>query len=577
MTVTMPLLHNSFSQSQMEALIKVAEAVNSTLNLKELFQLTLEESIKAIQDADGGVLFLYDKELAKLVCPSFVNFTPTVTKISLDPNESITGNCFSSRKPILITSPEELAAETESMSASNRRLFDASLAVHSGQNAFRVMCVPLITENDDCIGAITLNGFAEEGTFSEEDLRLLQAIAGQAAIALSKAQLHFDLQEKNEQFEQIITYQQQLLLKMNAGAGLASMLEQLSKQIQKPVSLLTIYGEHIQLGDLKDHFVTNEFPIQSGRLLLGKLFVSTEPGHEISDTDCYFIQQSILFFTLEINRESALREVEHRFKSELMDDLLNGILKEDFLIRAKGLGLDIDNLLLPVTAITEATSTEESITDFSWKREIANLLQVEVNQHFPGSLVVQKQQRYIVLLSVRDDISKPFLLKKIKRLADDLQRLINQQVQNLTIKLGIGKCVHHIEELPDSIEDSIKVLQFLHDSDSRENVIDSASLGFERLLIPNKDKDIDAFVMSTLGAIIRYDQEKDSKLLKTLRTYTQFLQRPGQAAKELHIHLNTLHYRLKKISELLHVDLQDSNDLLNLQLACKLLPEDIEK
>lgn len=105
----------------------------------------------------------------------------------------------------------------------------------------------------------------------------------------------------------------------------------------------------------------------------------------------------------------------------------------------------------------------------------------------------------------------------------------------------------------------------------KENVVNSQSLGFESLLIANKDKDINAFVSATLGPVMEHDRGKEAELLKTLMVYTQFIQHPGQAAKELHIHLNTLHYRLKKIAELLHVDLQNPDDLLNLQLACKLL------
>lgn len=565
------LLQKTFSHSQMEALIKVAEAVNSTLNLNELFQLTLKESIQAIPDADGGVLFLYDDEIQKLVCLSYINFTHAVENISLDANESFTGKCFSTREPVLINSPQGLPVETETMTVRNRRLLEESIAQHKGQNALRAMCVPLVTENDECIGVITLNGFADGGTFTDKDLRLLQAIAGQAAIALSKARLHADLKKKNEEFEQIISYQQQLLLKMNDGVGLSDMLKQLSLQIQKPLSLLTIYGEYLQMGNQPEGLDVQEFPIRSGRLLLGKLFVLTGMDEKITDTDLYFIQQSILYFTLEINREAALREAEHRFKAELMDDLLNGMLTENFIKRAKRLGLDIDNHFLPVAVEASVSAQDNSMADLLYKRELTHLFQVEVNQRFPGSLVVQKQQHYIFLLSTRKGIAKDVQFEKVKRLAAELQNFIDQQQLEARLKFGVGPCVHSIEDLPSSIEDSLKVLRFMRTTRMKENVVNSQSLGFESLLIANKDKDINAFVSAALGPIMEHDRGKEAELLKTLMVYTQFIQHPGQAAKELHIHLNTLHYRLKKIADLLQVDLQNPDDLLNLQLACKLL------
>ncbi|MGO1060197.1 helix-turn-helix domain-containing protein [Planococcus sp. FY231025] len=566
-----PMPEKTFSPSQMEALIRVAEAVNSTLNLDELFQLTLKESIQAIPNADGGVLFLYNEQIGKLVCLSFVNFNSAVKDIYLDPHESFTGKCFSTREPVLITSASGLQVGTESMSHQNKELLNASMSQHSGSNAYRAMCVPLVTENDDCIGVITLNGFAEEGTFTEKDLRLLQAIAGQAAIALAKAHLHQDLKKKNEQFEQIIQYQQQLLLKMSEGVGLLQMLEQLAKQIQKPLSLLTIYGEDLQLGKLIEQNHRHEFPIQSGRFLLGKLLVATEAGEQLSDTDLYFIQQSVLYFTLEINRESAFREMEHRFRSELMDDLMNGMLTENFIKRAKDLGLDTRHQLLPVAAEAIMEANDNALAELMAKRELAHLFQVEVNRRFPGSLIVSKEQYFIFLLSVRDKKPKQYLLEKIKRMAEELQAAITHQQLDAFFKLGVGQCVSKIDDLPGSIEDSMKVLHFMRSSNVKDQVIDNQSLGFERLLVPNKEKDIEAFIYSTLGPVIEHDRQKNSELLKTLVAYTQSISFPGQAAKELHIHLNTLHYRLKRAAELLEVDLHNPDDLLNIQLACKLL------
>ncbi|ALS78731.1 hypothetical protein AUO94_08715 [Planococcus kocurii] len=561
----------NFSPSQMEALIKVAEAVNSTLNMNELFQLTLKEAIKAIPDADGGVLFLYDESIQKLVCLSYVNFTSDVEGICLDSHESFTGKCFSTREPVLITSASQLAGGTKSMSDQNKALLAASIAQHTGPYAYRAMCVPLITENDACIGVITLNGFAEHGTFTEKDLRLLQAIAGQAAIALAKARLHEDVKKKNEQFEQIIQYQQKLLIKMSDGVGLMQMLEQLADQIQKPLSILTIYGEDLQMGDQEKHTHKNEFLIQSGRFLLGKLLVATKQNEQLSDSDVYFIQQSILYLTLEINRNAALREVEHRFKSELMEDLLKGMLSDTFIKRAKDLGLDTRFRFLPVAAEAVMEEDSNTLAALMARREIAHLFQMEVNQRFPGSLIVSKEQSFIFLLSIKDKATKHDLLEKVKRMAKDLQVAISHQQLDATVKLAVGPCVSQIDRLPDSIEDSLKVLTFMRSSRVKDKVMDYQSLGFERLLVSNKDKDIEAFIISTLGPVIDYDRKKSAELLKTLIAYTQFIQFPGQAAKELHIHLNTLHYRLKRISELLNTDLQNPDELLNIQLACKLL------
>ena len=68
-----------------------------------------------------------------------------------------------------------------------------------------------------------------------------------------------------------------------------------------------------------------------------------------------------------------------------------------------------------------------------------------------------------------------------------------------------------------------------------------------------------------------YDQQKNAELIVTLKEY---LHHPGQtslAAKNLHIHKNTLLYRLGKIKELTGCDLEVGEDYMNLNLSLMIM------
>jgi DNA-binding PucR family transcriptional regulator len=76
-----------------------------------------------------------------------------------------------------------------------------------------------------------------------------------------------------------------------------------------------------------------------------------------------------------------------------------------------------------------------------------------------------------------------------------------------------------------------------------------------------------AFRDTVLGPIERWDEEHNSELLQTLAT---FLANDGhwrRTATELHIHHNTLHYRLQRVSRLTGRPIESMTSRVDLALA----------
>lgn len=558
------------SSARSAAVINVANAVNSTLELDELFELTLSESIRAIPDADGGALFLYDQPSGLLSCRAYVNFDEIVEQIRLLPGESFTGDCFKKRTPILLSDRTEILGYPSPMRSENRRLLNHSMARHPSNNSYRAMSVPLITAKGECIGVMTLNGFAEKGTFSVSDVGLLETIAGLAATALERAALYEDIKIKNQIFKSMIDYQQEQLVNMNSGKGPDVMLEQLGAVIGKPLSLLTVYGEVYNSSSNPEHpKPLHEYLIRDGRQLLGKLLIYSDSRTGLRQTDDYFIQQSLLFFALEINRRSAMRQAEHKYKTELMDHLMKGVLTEDFLAKAESLGLDTSGALLPVAVRIGNVGAVQPVDQLMKQNEIASFLELEVSRAFPGSLVVLRDQVYLLLLSVRPEADYKGVYRRLSAIAEDIDQFSAVTKGGAITRFGAGRLVRRIEKLPEELQSSIATLKLMEETGFSGRIADGSQFLLERL-ISGSGKEVRSFIDIYLEPICTYDREKGTELAKTLQAYCRNLQRPGQAAKELHIHTNTLQYRIKQISRLLDADLADPEILLNLQLACRL-------
>lgn len=75
-----------------------------------------------------------------------------------------------------------------------------------------------------------------------------------------------------------------------------------------------------------------------------------------------------------------------------------------------------------------------------------------------------------------------------------------------------------------------------------------------------------------LGRLLDYDQRHTSDLLHTLKVFLACSGSWSQCAAQLHIHVNTLRYRIDRIEQLTARDLKQLPDLVDLYLALELKP-----
>ncbi len=80
------------------------------------------------------------------------------------------------------------------------------------------------------------------------------------------------------------------------------------------------------------------------------------------------------------------------------------------------------------------------------------------------------------------------------------------------------------------------------------------------------------FFRKTLGRLITHDDNKNAELVETLEAFFTCHGNLSQTANRLHIHRNTLTYRLERIAAITQLDLDDPDARFSLQLALKLRP-----
>ncbi len=81
---------------------------------------------------------------------------------------------------------------------------------------------------------------------------------------------------------------------------------------------------------------------------------------------------------------------------------------------------------------------------------------------------------------------------------------------------------------------------------------------------------LDAVVTRALGPLIEADKKAQSDYVKTLAVYLANDRHLERTAKALHVHVNTLRYRVGKIQGLTGVDLRDVDSRFLLELAMRI-------
>ena len=101
------------------------------------------------------------------------------------------------------------------------------------------------------------------------------------------------------------------------------------------------------------------------------------------------------------------------------------------------------------------------------------------------------------------------------------------------------------------------------------------TIAFEDLgvyrVIARADRDaIEAFSHEYLAALDEYDARHSGELIGTLEGFFSCNGNHARAAERLHLHRNTLLYRLERIETLTGFDLADPETRLSMQLALKI-------
>lgn len=303
-------------------------------------------------------------------------------------------------------------------------------------------------------------------------------------------------------------------------------------------------------------------PVTSRPGLLGSISLLI-PADDERPEDTILLSRAAAAASVTLAQEHATSAARREVELNVLDELLDGALRSEIALaqQAERLGHNLDQPFVALVARIEQTP--------------ARAREARSSSLESGVLgFVQSLQQSDVLWRVRNanvEVMVPQQL--LERSADLPNRLQQALVQALAapadaISVGIGRTAHGMTGIRRSHQDARQALTLGKRLYGAGHVTNYDDLGIYRLILAAESlPELRAFHDESLGSLLDYDRTHNSNLVETLEAFFAANCSPKEAASVLHVHRNTVLYRLERIAEITGLALDDPDVRLRLHLA----------
>jgi sugar diacid utilization regulator len=185
--------------------------------------------------------------------------------------------------------------------------------------------------------------------------------------------------------------------------------------------------------------------------------------------------------------------------------------------------------------------------------------------------IVSARESEVVIVAAAPDEQGPAAMDA-RRLAHACLARLAELFPAARVVIGIGGTCRDPREVARSYAQAQRTTHTLRRLGRAGTVSAFGDLGILRLLLQVPDlAELRSFAADVLGKLAVHEQEHKSEYLTTLACYFRENNSPQRASRILHVHPNTVAYRVKRIEEITGLRLDNYTDRLIAQVALEIL------
>jgi purine catabolism regulator len=259
---------------------------------------------------------------------------------------------------------------------------------------------------------------------------------------------------------------------------------------------------------------------------------------------------------LELAKEQAVQAAEERLRGDYVANVLAGPPSDLAAAMQRGQELGY-NLALPHVAVL---LNLEDANPAALAR-VSSTLQSELTRRTIAAPLSRRESSVLCMLPAAGP-------NRGRELVDQLRERLVAEFPRLVLALGTPASA--LNEWRRSVEEAEQALLLGRQLFGTGRVLAFSDLGVYRLLVRLRETpELWTFYRETLSRLADYDQRQGADLIKTLDTYFNHLGNLRATSEALHVHRNTLLYRLERIKEISGMDLDNAEEHFALWLALR--------
>lgn len=312
--------------------------------------------------------------------------------------------------------------------------------------------------------------------------------------------------------------------------------------------------------------------------------VITETDHPVNDMDFIAVENAVTALKQELFRQNSLADLEKKFQSDIMNNILNGKVHSIQELRRNSslLGISMD-ATYRIVAFDLAYG--QNAVDLNDTIKYTNILNNAIAIEFPNVKIQNDMDKVIVIQEVDPKKKQEEYRRELKEIVIKTQKRVAATKKDLKVRAGVGRMVEGVEHIPESFKEATDSLMFIdilgdENEDATSKIMIFSDMGIFKLLCQlSNEKEMMEYVPESLQKLYQYKKQQRQDLILTLKTYLEHNQNLTKTAQDLYIHYKTAAYRIERISQITGIDFDNPKEVLSVRIGlvvCKMI-ENLKK
>lgn len=300
--------------------------------------------------------------------------------------------------------------------------------------------------------------------------------------------------------------------------------------------------------------------------LLGSVSLLVPDGETVVE-DGLLASRGAAAAAVALSREEAALSARQEIELNVLDEILDGALRSEvsLLQQSQRLGHDLNQSYIALIARVEPASNATARAREGRWSILEDGLQRAARGRNARIMWRVRNTSAEVIWPVTADGDVDDILTTLR---NDLNAAIAVHASSEVVSLGVGRVRAGIDGIRQSHQEARQALTLGRRLRGPGHVTSFDQLGVYRLIYAAEGlPELKTFQDEALGSLLEYDRQHGAELIKTLEAFFAANCSPKEAAGLLHVHRNTVLYRLERIAEITGQDLNDADIRLRLHLA----------